>query len=1276
VSTPAPRNYDALAVDGLNLGGDYMSKMQVDRDRERKGDYDETPGPEQSAVLAATAESGLGESSSLLDFLPEAEDHEDEGEACNLSETNKLTVEGKEGGEFKVDKSAGEGNEGGDEFVASVPLEEHTLHRTAEVLEPVPTPPVEQVATGAAKSHAASPDIDDQSLTASQAAAEAGMQSSQMQFGTLNEASKVSLVERAREGDSSAMWELARRIFIEGGDAQEAERLLAKAAENGHHAIAARTLAERLTTGAGGFRKDLPRAAKLWRIAATQSDRQGEYNFGMCLIYGWGIEKDHAKGEHWLRQAAQKGHIEAVRRLADHLAGKIVHVQLAQPERMRLIQEMRSLYCEYGKLVANSHEERKGDLSQPSAILSIEKQKNVSVQKDAVIERMEKLLSDKDRSLQELQGRFQKMGVEINATTQKHNQELHEMEHKISTLQMENSFLRRSLGETKVLQSNLQEQTRTFASLQTRVHAQESELKHIRLYSANLELTTKKLNDSTKALEQQNARYTKKIELLEEERDDLRKQLEDILNQMKEGGQKMKEGRAKMEAMIGEIEALKRELRFARLETTRVREELKERVESLMFTEQSMEALEREKKIVQLELEQLQDKHANLEALHKIESGKHALQKSPRTSGSQMISLKVDDAANKDGKNMDRDSRRKEEHAKNLGSMDELTKTEELLQTNAEQEKSAEDKGLDIERPLLKSEVKIRRVEVEPEGGRNFEELGKKMQMAVFEDNEAKKRPQQLDRITPSNFEVPKGNRIKIELDEDVQSPDETEPKQQIDDDPLNQLLLNGIKTGKGEALQEGRSEAKLGAQEAQVQLQKMAEEVENARREVQVAKTRVGQANAGKRAAELESREAKKDLIHIKVEHEKVVKSLRESKEKFQAQVMEYEKATKSLRESKEQFQKLQEEIHARDSKIRLLLSTGNHSGCIEDGVDEDLCLLELAKLIRKKMDSITEQKEEYRERFNELSQTTKKEFEKYEKEATNESLMVKSIEEKQRAMDKMRETLHSMQKNFEELQGGKAHAESKVKKYQEELEQLVAKEERLKVSLSRCESLAQRFQNTTKNYQEKVSALESKNNQYRKRLATMESTNEDLRKTLLERKSQVVIPLDLRNKLDAARAKVAELTAQKKIDSQELEQARRCASKDAAATKTALAEVGKLRTEMKRVILEKLELQKKADESVNLQRNEGGFQINELESTIETLRIENHRIGKQRDRALAAAFEARHKCDLLRKHADKMMDKWKQEEHICQQLAKHIEVQNRELIDFRLRYEGEHAN
>ncbi len=97
---------------------------------------------------------------------------------------------------------------------------------------------------------------------------------------------------KAAEGDAAEQFYVGLCCFNGDGvrrDYAEASKWLAKAAEQG--------------------RKD----AVQWILkAAQQGSGKAQYALGLCLIRGWGCNRDHEQGVEWVRRAAEQGVAEAI----------------------------------------------------------------------------------------------------------------------------------------------------------------------------------------------------------------------------------------------------------------------------------------------------------------------------------------------------------------------------------------------------------------------------------------------------------------------------------------------------------------------------------------------------------------------------------------------------------------------------------------------------------------------------------------------------------------------------------------------------------------------------------------------------------------------------------------------------------------------------------------------------------------------------------------------------------------------------------------------------
>ena len=197
-------------------------------------------------------------------------------------------------------------------------------------------------------------------LTASVSARESKLRASPMRALRSTRADDtLPLAARAKGGDSEAMWALGQKARSEG-DVQTAVTWFARAVDRTNHVLSARCLAEILMTGSDSIPKDLPRAARLWMIAAKQGDKHGQFNLGMCLLWGWGVSRDRARGERWLHKAISSGHKLALFRLANYYAGRVVREAnvLAPALRLRLMEDVRSLYFQWGKYVGKTGDQQ------------------------------------------------------------------------------------------------------------------------------------------------------------------------------------------------------------------------------------------------------------------------------------------------------------------------------------------------------------------------------------------------------------------------------------------------------------------------------------------------------------------------------------------------------------------------------------------------------------------------------------------------------------------------------------------------------------------------------------------------------------------------------------------------------------------------------------------------------------------------------------------------------------------------------------------------------
>jgi len=176
------------------------------------------------------------------------------------------------------------------------------------------------------------------------------------------------LVSEARGGNADAACELARRLYMGKGvkKSYELAREWFEAGAESEHAECCYELAQMMIAGLGG-EENQERAAELFKIAADKGDRnamfelgamyavgrgvkknyvkaskylrlsetpqaramlddaanwwkpaaeqgiaEGEYQYGVCFVNGYGVEIDHEAGRNWIYRAALKDHARAV----------------------------------------------------------------------------------------------------------------------------------------------------------------------------------------------------------------------------------------------------------------------------------------------------------------------------------------------------------------------------------------------------------------------------------------------------------------------------------------------------------------------------------------------------------------------------------------------------------------------------------------------------------------------------------------------------------------------------------------------------------------------------------------------------------------------------------------------------------------------------------------------------------------------------------------------------------------------------------------------------
>ena len=123
------------------------------------------------------------------------------------------------------------------------------------------------------------------------------------------------LVKSANNGVASAQYALAGHFMNGDGVAKnekEAYKWYRKAAEQGY-AEAQNMVGRYLEEGWGNVAKNEKEAVKWFKKAAEQGCDVGQYNLGICLYNGQGVDKDKTEAIKWLKKAAEQGYADAIK---------------------------------------------------------------------------------------------------------------------------------------------------------------------------------------------------------------------------------------------------------------------------------------------------------------------------------------------------------------------------------------------------------------------------------------------------------------------------------------------------------------------------------------------------------------------------------------------------------------------------------------------------------------------------------------------------------------------------------------------------------------------------------------------------------------------------------------------------------------------------------------------------------------------------------------------------------------------------------------------------
>lgn len=123
---------------------------------------------------------------------------------------------------------------------------------------------------------------------------------------------EMSLRERAREGDVSAMLSYAKRV--EQRDASTAFGFVRQAASHGDSPIACARLGKMYSRGVGC--EESQEAAAFWfKQACQQGSLEGKELYGMCIVTGTGVKQNPEEGLRLLKECAEQGSTSAMKHL-------------------------------------------------------------------------------------------------------------------------------------------------------------------------------------------------------------------------------------------------------------------------------------------------------------------------------------------------------------------------------------------------------------------------------------------------------------------------------------------------------------------------------------------------------------------------------------------------------------------------------------------------------------------------------------------------------------------------------------------------------------------------------------------------------------------------------------------------------------------------------------------------------------------------------------------------------------------------------------------------
>ena len=129
----------------------------------------------------------------------------------------------------------------------------------------------------------------------------------------INDKMRKYLRTAAEAGHADAMYWMKVRSLVKG---EEADELLLRAGELGSRG-AQRNLGALYATGNWSGPKDPARGVHWYRLAAERGHPDAAYNLGFMYVLGEGTEAKVNEGLHWLSLSAEQGNRDAMRLLSD-----------------------------------------------------------------------------------------------------------------------------------------------------------------------------------------------------------------------------------------------------------------------------------------------------------------------------------------------------------------------------------------------------------------------------------------------------------------------------------------------------------------------------------------------------------------------------------------------------------------------------------------------------------------------------------------------------------------------------------------------------------------------------------------------------------------------------------------------------------------------------------------------------------------------------------------------------------------------------------------------